>query len=119
MKNFYEKSDMILPEKVITLEDFKYGTYVKCAIPALTPFLDISSPVSNKEKLTDSKIENKNPKDLNISNYSNSNFIKIFIPKLLDDTEEGEGKKGDCFIGVFVGGDINKISIVGRCWNEK
>lgn len=115
MKNFYENSEMNLPEKIIALENFRYGTYVKCSIPALTPFLDNKLITSNTERQNVNSIENKDYRKLEIGEYSNCNYIKVFIPKLLEDNEEGIGYKGDCFVGVFVGGDINKISVVGRC----
>lgn len=114
MKNFYDNSEMNLPEKVIALEDFKYGSYVKCSIPALTPFLPNNFVTSNTERQNTNSIENKDYKKLEISSYSNCNYIKIFIPLLLSDNEENIGRKGDCFVGIFVGGDLNKISIVGR-----
>lgn len=115
MKNFYEDSDMTLPEKVVALENFRYGSYVKCSIPTLTPFLNNSSVSHKSERLNTSKIENKDYKKLEISQYSSCNYISVFIPKSLQTNEEGIGYKGECFVGIFVGGDINKISIVGRC----
>lgn len=115
MKNFYENSEMRLPEKVIALEDFTYGSYVKCSIPALTPFLENKLVTFNTERLNTSNIENKDYSKLEISTYSNCNYVRVFIPKLLEDNEEGIGHKGDSFVCIFIGGDINKISVVGRC----
>lgn len=142
MKNFYEKTDMIYPEKIIALEDFKYGTMVKCSIPILTPFLNASNIKDESIKLFKNNIDNRDVSLLGIDRYNSCNFIELFIPKNLckgykcnipvsDDCKccrENldlcleheckhhicEGKQGEEFVGIFVGGDINKCSIIGR-----
>ncbi len=114
MKNFYEKSDMIYPEKVVAMEDFTYGSMVKCTIPVLFPFIDTDIPKNQSERLFKNKIDNKNLNLLNISRYNSSNYIELFIPRDLCRNEHNIGYKGEEFVGIFVGGDINKCSIIGR-----
>lgn len=154
MKNYYTDSDCKYSEIVIAMEDFSYGTYVKCTIPSILTFT--GSEVNEKEsKLNTSNIMNKNKEALGISSYNSCNYINIFIPKQfapIDDFHKHihndidkhvgliqpilgghihinnpdignrvedhiyhpVGKKGDKFIALFVGGDMNKCSIVGR-----
>lgn len=114
MKNFYEKSDMVYPEKVIAMENFTYGTMVKCSIPVLFPFINTDKPSTQSERLIKNKIDNKNLELLGISKYNNCNYIELFIPKDLCRNEFNIGYKGEEFVGIFVGGDINKCSIIGR-----
>lgn len=114
MKNFYEKSDMIYPEKIIAMEDFTYGTMVKCTIPVLFPFMDTNRIKKDSEKLIKNKIDNRNLDLLGISRYNSCNYIELFIPKDLCRNEFNIGYKGEEFVGIFVGGDINKCSIIGR-----
>lgn len=114
MKNFYEKSDMIYSEKVIAMEDFEYGTMVKCSIPILTPFISTVAPEVKTTRLIKNKIDNKDVDILGINKYTSCNYIELFIPKDLCKNDENKGYKNEEFVGIFIGGDINKCSIIGR-----
>ena len=117
MKNFYEKTDMRYPEKAIALEDFEYGTMVKCSIPILTPFIDKNNIKENSIRLFKNKIANINKDILGIDRYNSCNYIELFIPKDLCKNNENKGFKGEEFVCIFLGGDINKCSIIARSDN--
>lgn len=114
MKNFYEKSDMLYPEKIVAMEDFEYGTMVKCTIPVLFPFINTNIVENKSEKLFKGKLDNKDLNMININRYNSCNYIELFIPRGLSRNIEHKGRKGEEFVGIFIGGDINKCSIIGR-----
>lgn len=108
--NVYQKS-LPYTEMVVTLEDFEYGTEVKCSIPSL--IIEGVQKVNKKAK----SIMNKNEdllglnKDIEVYNY-----INLFIPKAYANNPGNpeHGKKGTKFIISFVGGGQQMYTICGR-----
>lgn len=112
MKNLYTLTDMTHSEMVITLEDFEYGNKVKCYIPSLMPFLYKDKIIEEKSRVNPTNIRNKNLSILGIGKYTSCNYIELYIPENISDSKYGN--KGDKFAAVFLGGDINKCTIIGR-----
>lgn len=112
MKNFYTIPDMTHSELVIALEDFEYNTKVKCRIPALMPLLTENTIIQDNIRLNTNNILNKNINILGVGRSITCNYVKLYIPSSVSNGREG--KKGDKFTAVFLGGDINKCTIVGR-----
>ena len=112
MKNFYTIPDMTHSELVITLEDFKYNTKVKCRIPSLMPLLTENTIVQDNKRVSPINILNRNINLLGIGRYTSCNYIELYIPSSLSNGKEG--RKGDKFTAIFIGGDINKCTIIGR-----
>lgn len=112
MKNFYTVPDMVHSELVIALEDFNYNTKVKCRIPSLMPFLSENIIVQDTKRVSPMNILNKNIKLLGIGRCTSCNYVELYIPSNLSNGKEG--KKGDKFAAIFLGGDINKCTIIGR-----
>lgn len=113
MKNFYTIPDMTHSELVIALENFKYDTKVKCRIPTLMPLLPDNTIVEDNIRLSGNNVLNKNTGILGVGRSITCNYVKLYIPSSLSNGAE-EGKKGEKFIAVFLGGDINKCTIIGR-----
>lgn len=120
--DFYQTCDFKYPEVGILLEDISWeNTMGKFFIPVLTPTLS-SSGVYETSKPSESTGNILN-QSIGVSGYTESNYIEINIPShLLPQKEIGEGgeispeipyKKGDKFIMVFVGGDVNKVRVIG------
>lgn len=104
--DFYDNLDLKYPEIAVALET--YGN--KFNIPILTPF--IANAGKSPSKSTASALNKNNIKNkdsLPISRITTQNYVTLSVPSYL-----GTVHKGDKFIIVFVGGDINKIRIIGR-----
>lgn len=103
--SFYKDLDFKYPEIAICLEDTNNGIG-KFFIPVLTPFLNKDIAYDKKEVgISTMNILNKNL-NIEIDGCNLSNYIELKMPV-------ENAKKGDTFIVVFVGGDINKARIIG------
>lgn len=104
---FYKDLDLRYPELAICMEDcIDRGKFF---IPILFPLLE-------KDKIdetTDLTISTKNIKsnigNLDIQRCTTVNYIELKLPYGIS-----TAKKGDQFIIVFIGGDINKGCLIGR-----
>lgn len=112
MNNLYTLTDMTHSEMVIALEDFEYGSKVKCYIPSLMPLLNKDKIVEEKLRVNSMNIHNKNLSILGIGKYTSCNYVELFVPNNISDSKTGS--KGDKFAAVFLGGDINRCVIIGR-----
>lgn len=130
MNNYYIGNDYKYNEIIETLEDYIYGSYTKCTIPSILALANRNSIKNGKIDTTN--IMNKDIKSLGISSYTPQQYISVFIPKDIFNSEDLKefiykqskseeeldftpiGKKGDKFIATFVGGDITKCNIIGR-----
>lgn len=114
-KNFYNDLDLKYPEIAIALETNSNKFY----IPVLMGLIEGagSVPITINTRVSSSNIRNKN-NNLAISSVTKQNYITLSVPSYLyyeDHNITGiKWNKGDKFIIVFVGGDINKIRIIGR-----
>ena len=107
--------------------DFRYPEIVECLkkngkefyVPIVMGLVDDAGldPKEKKIPNTSSKIKNK-VNNLEISKITKYNYINLEVPSYLwypdYETTGIKYKKGDKFIVIFVGGDIDKIRIVGR-----
>lgn len=109
MNNYIEKSDFKYSEIAIALEDYKFGSLVKFTIPTIMTFLSQDTIIKESHLNTKSNIVNKNP--LGINKYTSCNYIELYVSedKACDRTE---GKKGDKYVVIFVGGNINNCIII-------
>ncbi|MGL5751122.1 MAG: hypothetical protein ACRCXT_11380 [Paraclostridium sp.] len=107
MKNNYKNLNQC--ERIITIEDFTYGSTVKCIIPTLMPLIDDIKSI----KVTPS-INNKDSNGIQSGVYTCTNYINLEIPSYLCENDNMMGKKGEIFIGIFLGGDIHKCKIVSK-----
>lgn len=112
MNNLYTLTDLTHSEMVIALEDFQYGNKVKCYIPALMSLLNKDKIIEDKMRINTMNIINRNLSILGIGKYTSCNYIELFIPENISDSKQGH--KGDKFAAIFLGGDINKCTIIGR-----
>lgn len=104
---FYKDLDLRYPELAICMEDcIDTGKFF---IPILFPLLDNDQIQEN----TDLSISTRNIKsdigNLNISKCTTVNYIELKLP-----INNPIAKKGDKFVIVFIGGDINKPCLLGR-----
>ena len=119
ISTFYDETDLRYPEIAICLER-TYGPTGKFSIPILTPFMDnynISSEiVSNKNTKT---LLSNNKKELEITNCEITNYLELRLPdSVLHEMRYHDPymyvEKGEKFIAVFVGGDLNKCKLISR-----
>lgn len=119
ISNFYDQTDLRYPEIAVCLEDTS-GPTGKFAIPILTPFMDNDSPStttiyndSGKTLLSGTRQE------LEIGNCTMSNYLVLELPDIVKHEKNYHNpklivRKGEKFIAVFVGGDINKCKLISR-----
>ena len=119
ISNFYDQTDLRYPEIAVCLED-THGPTGKFSIPILTPFMNNSSPVtetiyndSGKTLLSGTRQE------LEIGNCTMSNYLVLDLPDIVKHEISYHDprimvRKGEKFIAVFVGGDINKCKLISR-----
>ena len=108
-ENFYEDMDFKYPEYAIALEDVKPGTKGKFYIPVLTPLLDSSYPYIKQDQGLNTRNIKNDISGFEIGRCYTSNFIELKLPN-------GEliANKGDKFVLMFIGGDINRPYLSGR-----
>lgn len=107
--DFYNgQPDFRYPEIAICMEDTD-GPTAKIFIPVATPTLSSSLCYDTKGlPLTITNIKSNNINKGNISRITESNYIEMKLP----DSEPA--KKGDKFVIVFIGGDVNNGVLIGR-----
>ena len=109
--DFFNDLDLKYPEIAILMEDTN-SDIGKFFIPILTPIL-------KKDNIYDKKEVNQNYTKNIINDTNNlyiedciiSNYVEINIPSSID---KNDLKKGNKFVIIFIGGDINKPYIIGR-----
>lgn len=107
--DFYNNDNgFCYPEIAICLEPID-STKAKFYIPVATPLLskNIAYDETPTKVITDNILSDKST--LNISPCTISNYVELKLP------DDKPVKKGDTFIVVFLGGDINKPNLIGRC----
>lgn len=114
MKSDYLGTDMSYSEMIVTLENFNFNSKVKCSIPSLMPFLSKSEITNDINRPNHMNIMNTNISILGIGKCTSCNYIEVYIPDTFDISGKGIGKKGDEFVIIFIGGNINKYTVIGR-----
>lgn len=111
INNYYKDKKFEYPEIATLMEDVtKSNPSGKFIIPILTP----NKVTSKTYKYDTAKLNTSNIKnDVNLYNTSISrqNYVTLTIPKYMFTSDSFSS--GDKFIVVFVGGDVNKIRIIG------
>ena len=109
VESFFDNINLQYPEIAICLEDSDTGTG-KFYIPILMPLLPKDVPYNTiVDNSNISNIKNKdNTPFCKMPKYTTSNYIELKVPNCQSI------KKGDIFIIVFIGGDLNKIRIIGE-----
>ena len=107
--DFYRNLDFKYPEIAECIEDTD-GPTAKIFIPIATPTLSknvaydtIGLPLSL------ANIQSSGINKGNLSRITESNYIEMKLP------DDQPAKKGDRFIIVFIGGDVNNGVLIGRC----
>lgn len=112
---FYKDKKFEYPEIAILMDNFidnKRRT-ARFVIPILTPnFNNERLSISEKPRIDTSNIVNQNTN--NITSVTEQNFVTLTIPEYMF-SNGIHYNKGDKFIVVFIGGDVNRIQIIGVC----
>lgn len=112
---FYKNKSFEFPEIAILMdemlsEDNPTGRFI---IPILTPnFNNKRLLKTEKSKSSNSNIVNKNTNS--VTSLTEQNFVTLTIPKYMFNGKI-HYNKNDKFIVVFIGGDVNRIKIIGVC----
>lgn len=109
-RSFYsnENTDFKYPEIGICLEDSINGT-IKMFIPIATPTLSRDAAYDTKDLNIPTRNIISDKSSMDFKRCTISNYISMKVPSFI-----GDLKKGDKVILVFIGGDINKPTIIGR-----
>lgn len=119
ISNFYDQTDLRYTEIAVCLEDTS-GPTGKFAIPILTPFMNNNSPTENIIDNDSTKtLLSGSRKELEIGNCKITNYLELELPDIVKHEINYHDpnivvRKGDKFIAVFVGGDINKCRLISR-----
>lgn len=106
--DFYNQLDFKYPEIAVCMEDTD-GPTAKIFIPIATPTLSNSLIYDTKGlPLNLSNIKSTGINRGNISRVTESNYIEMKLP------DDQPAKKGDKFIIVFIGGNVNDGVLLGR-----
>lgn len=112
---FYKDKKFEYPEIAILMDKNinKENPMGRFVIPILTPnFNNERLSISEKPRIDTSNIVNHNTN--NITSVTEQNFVTLTIPDYMF-SNGIEYNKGDKFIVVFIGGDVNRIQIIGVC----
>lgn len=110
-KDFYNKNvDFMYPEIAICLEDTE-GPTAKIFIPIATPLLSKNIAYNNKNLVKPTTNIVSDASTMYIDACTESNYIEMKLP------DDKPAKKGDKFIVIFIGGDVNRGVLTGR-YNE-
>ena len=135
--SFYNKNTADYTEIGIAVAKYKYGGKVKLNIPALLPLSKHNKLISDTDENDDDNLLNKNPNNIDLGKVTECNYIELTVPlnmcpncegmkelleknlKIKDETKveykcKHEGNKGDKFVVLFIGGDINNPIIYRR-----
>ena len=119
VSNFYDQTDYRYAEIAVCLEETS-GPTGKFAIPILTPFVNTDYVSESTEYNSSTKnLLSGTRKELEIKNCSISNYLVLRLPDIVLHEIEYHNpnitvKKGEKFIAVFVGGDVNKCRLISR-----
>lgn len=107
-RSFYQNFDFKYPEIGVCLENTT-GPTVKIAIPIATPTLPMSMPYDNRDLyvLTNNIVSDQTA--MYIAPCTVSNYITMRLPSDIKSLSAG-----DKVILIFIGGDINKPTILRR-----
>ena len=106
--DFYNQLDFKYPEIAICLEDTN-GPNAKIFVPIATPVLSNAIAYDTKGlPLNLSNIKSKGINKGNISRVTESNYIEMKLP------DDQPAKKGDKFIIIFIGGNVNNGILLRR-----
>ena len=106
--DFYNQLDFKYPEIAVCMEDTD-GPTAKIFIPIATPTLSNSLTYDTKGlPLNLSNIKSTGINKGNISRVTETNYIEMKLP------DDQPAKKGDKFIIVFIGGNVNNGVLLGR-----
>ena len=106
--SFYDDLDLKYSEEAILLEDTDTGIG-KFYIPVLTPLLDSSYPYIKQDQGINTRNIKNDISGSEIGQCYTSNYIELNLPN-----GELNANKGDKFILMFIGGDINRPYLSGR-----
>lgn len=111
-QDFYKDKDFKYPEIAILMDNIdKENNIGRFIIPTLTPSYSTKRLVkSTKPKNSTNNIINNNI--IGVTEITEQNYVTLTVPNYLFNNDINY-KEGDKFIIVFVGGDINKIRIIG------
>ena len=135
--SYYDKNTSDYTEIGIAVAKYKYGGKVKLNIPALLPLSKHNKLISDTDENDDDNLLNKNPNNIDLGKVTECNYIELTVPLNMCPNCEGmkelleknlkinhetkveykckhEGNKGDKFVVVFIGGDINNPIIYRR-----
>lgn len=124
MENFYKTLNLQYPEEAILLEKVKKKDQIgKFFIPILTPTISNTTIFDTKKQFEEDEYIVSNYILLTIPSYLFPNNIPISCNKscdgynnncaYIDSINDSYFEKGQKFIIVFIGGDINNIQIIG------
>lgn len=119
ISNFYNTTDLKYPEIAICLETTG-GPTGKFCIPILTPFMDTNNVVTEKEINRSTKtLLSGSKSDMEIGNMTVTNYLELKLPDCVLHEKKYHDPllvvhKGEKFIAVFVGGDMNKCKLISR-----
>lgn len=111
--NYTYIHEAILYETVNKYEnpDSKHPFYIKALVP-------LESEVGRTIDIPRNNIMNKDTTNLSTDTMISEITLDLYIPKyLLMDYPDKYIPKGTKFLVCFVGGNINKTQIIGRCYN--
>ena len=114
-KDFYDTLDLRYPEIAECIETNGNKFY----IPVLMALVDGAGTSPKSKTINNSSAKLLNTKNnLEISSITKTNFIKLDVPEHLWNSDYYRTgikyRSGDKFIIIFIGGDLNKIRIIGR-----
>ena len=119
ISSFYDQTDLRYTEIAICLETTA-GPTGKFAIPILTPLVSTDYADDNIEYNRNTKtLLSGSKKELEVSNCNTSNYSILRLPDIvLHEINYHNPKmvvnKGEKFVAVFVGGDVNKCVLISR-----
>lgn len=119
VSNFYDQTDYRYTEIAVCLEETG-GPTGKFAIPILTPFVNTDYASESTEYNSSTKnLLSGTRKELEIKDCNVSNYLELKLPDVVLHEIEYHNpnltvKKGEKFIAVFVGGDVNKCRLISR-----
>lgn len=117
--NSYPSTEYKYAELIQTLEDYKYGTDVKCSILSIMPLLTKDMIINTDDYQNLNNIMNLDKSKLIADKINICNYVNIKIPKeyyiaKYENEDPYQGYKGDKFVIMPISGNINNYVVVGR-----
>ena len=119
MENFYDNLDLKYPEIAVVAERFHVSSNTaQFYIPVLMPYKTNTVKTTSTPNRPSGLMNKDN--NIGLSNYTTGSTIRLRVPRwILSDAprdEYGYVYKDTEFVIVFIGGDINKPTIIGGNW---